>query len=349
MDPLSDVLSLLKPRNYMCGGFDAGGDWSIQFPQHEGIKCYAVVSGQCWLSVEGVPDAVLLNAGDCFLLPNGRPFCLASDLTLTPVDFKTVFPSPLNGGIGSWNGGGDCFGVGGYFTFTGNHAGILLGELPPIVHIRKESDKAAMRWSLERMMQELREPQPGGFLVAQHLAHLMLVQALRLHLAEGLTGGVGWLFALADKQMSAAINSMHDDPAHRWTLQELAERAAMSRSTFALKFKQTVGESPLEYLARWRMLLAGDRLANSGDPISVIALSLGYESESAFSTAFKRIMGCSPRQYSRGRNLDSLPHSERNESRHIEHVRFHMPPSVQKACRFARSMYTSPKWKPSSS
>ena len=79
-----------------------------------------------------------------------------------------------------------------------------------------------MRWSLERMRQELREPQPGGFLVAQQLAYMMLVQALRLHLAEGSRGGVGWLFALADKQMSAAITSMHDDPAHRWTLQELA-------------------------------------------------------------------------------------------------------------------------------
>ena len=109
--------------------------------------------------------------------------------------------------------------------------------LPPIVHIRKESDKAALRWSVERMMQELRERQPGGFLVVQHLAHMMLVQALRLHLAEGLRGGVGWLFALADKQMGAAINAMHDDPAHRWTLQALAERAGMSRSTFALKFK----------------------------------------------------------------------------------------------------------------
>jgi AraC-like DNA-binding protein len=181
--------------------------------------------------------------------------------------------------------------------------------LPPIVHLRKESDKAALRWSLERMMQELREPQPGGFLVAQHLAYTILVQALRLHLAEGLKGGVGWLFALADKQMSAAINAMHDDPAHRWTLQELAERAAMSRSTFALKFKETVGESPMEYLTRWRMLLAADKLVSSSDPISVIALSLGYESESAFSTAFKRVMGCSPRQYSRGRNPASPSHS----------------------------------------
>ena len=302
MDPLSDVLSLLKPRSYMAGGFDVGGDLSIQFPQHEGIKCYALISGQCWLSVEGVPDAVRIATGDCFLLPSGRPFRLASDLNLTPVDAHTIFSAPMNGGIGSYNGGGDCFIVGGHFAFTGEHANILLGVLPPIVHIRKESDKAAMRWSLERLRQELREGQPGGFLVAQHLAYLMLVQALRLHLAEGVRGGVGWLFALADQQMSAAIHSMHDDPAHRWTLQKLAERAGMSRSTFALKFKQTVGASPMEYLTRWRMMLAGDRLARSVDSISVIALSLGYESESAFSTAFKRVMGCSPRQYGRGRS-----------------------------------------------
>ena len=136
--------------------------------------------------------------------------------------------------------------------------------------------------------------------MAQHLAHLMLLQALRLHLAEGSAGGVGWLFALSDKHISAAIAAIHEAPAHRWTLQALAERAGMSRSTFALRFKMTVGASPMEYLTRWRMLLAGDRLMNSSEPVSVIARSLGYESESAFSTAFKRVMGCSPRQYGRG-------------------------------------------------
>ena len=157
------------------------------------------------------------------------------------------------------------------------------------------------------MRQEVREHARPHF-SSHNRAYMMLVQALRLHLEEGLKGSVGWLFALADKQMSAAINSMHDDPAHRWTLQELGKRAGMSRSPFALKFKQTVGESPMEYLTRWRMLLAGDKLTNSSDSISVIALSLGYESESAFSTAFKRMMGCSPRQYSRGRTPASPSH-----------------------------------------
>ncbi|MGA2098641.1 MAG: AraC family transcriptional regulator [Candidatus Acidiferrum sp.] len=313
MDPLSDVLSLLKPLSYMCGGFDIGGDLSLQFHKHEGIKCYAIVSGQCWLSVEGVPDVLFLTAGDCFLLPRGRPFRLSTDLTSAPVDaIKLIhsMPARRNGGIVTIRGGGRHFMVGGHFLLGGNHAGILLGMLPPIVHIRKESDKAAMRWSLERLMQELREPQPGGVLVAQHLAYMMLVQALRLHLAEGLKGGVGWLFALADKQIGAAINAVHDDPGHNWKLQELAQHAGMSRSTFAQKFKEKVGESPMEYLTRWRMLLAGDRLINSKDSISRMARSLGYESESAFSTAFKRVLGCSPRQYTRGRKPASLPASE---------------------------------------
>jgi AraC-like DNA-binding protein len=311
MDPLSDVLSLLKPRSSVSAGFDAGGEWSIQFSDlRERIKCYAVISGACWLSVEGVPDAVRLKAGDCFVLPSGRSFRLASDVTLTPVDGATIFPPARAGGVVSHNGGGDFFLVGSRFAVSGNHAGILLGMLPPIVHIRKESEQAALRWSVERMMQELREQQPGGFLVAQHLAHMMLVQALRLHLAEGLRGDVGWFSALADKQIGAAINAMHADPAHRWTLQELAERAGMSRSTFALKFKATAGETPMEYLTCWRMLLAGDRLENSSDAISVIALSLGYESESAFSTAFKRVMACTPRQYGRGRNPASPSHGE---------------------------------------
>ena len=312
MDPLSDVLSLLKPRSYVSGGFDVGGRLSVRFGGHEGIKCYAVVSGEIWLAVERVSDPVRLKTGDCFLLPRGWPFRLATDLSAPPVEALSILATARRiGGVITVNGGGDCLVVGGHFALTGDHAGMLLGILPPIVHIQKESDKAAMRWSLERMRQELREGQPGGFLMAQHLAHLMLLQALRLHLAEGSAGGVGWLFALGDKHISAAIAAIHEAPAHRWTLQALAERTGMSRSSFALRFKETVGASPMEYLTRWRMLLAGDRLTNSSDPVSIIARSLGYESESAFSTAFRRVMGCSPRQYGRGRAPASFEPAQR--------------------------------------
>jgi AraC-like DNA-binding protein len=299
MDPLSDVLALLRPRTYSSGGFDAGGAWSIQFPRYKGVKCYAVVSGNCWLLVEDTPDPVRLRKGDCILLPTERSFRVASDLGLPPVDVKSLLSLPLNGRIATCKGGGDCFIVGGHFTLSAGHADILLEMLPAIVHLRTEPDRAELRWCLDRMSRELRARRPGGLLIAQHLAHMMLVQAIRLHL-EGGSQGVGWLFALADKQLSAAMHAMHGDPARHWTLQMLAERAGMSRTIFASRFKETVGSSVMDYLARWRMLLAGDKLTNSHTSISTIALELGYESESAFSKAFRRVMGCSPRQYSRG-------------------------------------------------
>ena len=306
MDPLSDVLSLLKPRSAKSGGLNVGGKLCVSFGPHEGIKCYALISGECWLEVEGVAKPVLAQAGDCFLLPRGLPFRLATDLAMEPVDAMKFFSSGRNGSIATINGGGDTLMAGGHFILTGGPASMLLSLLPPIVHIRSEADKAELRSSLDRMRQELSSEQPGSHLVVQQLAYMLLVQALRLHLQEGLRGGVGWLFALANPQMKAAITAMHDDPGHGWTVQELAECAGMSRSIFALKFKETVGESPMEYLTRWRMMLAGDRLRNSDDPVSVISLSLGYESESAFSKAFKRVMECSPRQYSRGRESSSL-------------------------------------------
>jgi len=299
MDPLSQVLSLLKPRTYRCGGLDVGGELSFQFPRHEGIKCYAVVSGQGWLSVEGVPEPVRLESGDCMLLPSGRPFSIASSLTAPRVDAVALFAKRRNGAIDVLNGGGNCMIVGGHFSFAGDHAGFLLGVLPPIVHLRREPEKAALRWALESMMRELREPQPGSFLVLEHLAHMMLVQALRLYLSEGVKDGSGWLLALADRQMSAAIEAMHESPAHRWTVEELAARVGMSRSIFAAKFKETVGDSPMEYLTRWRMLLAEEKLAHSSDSVSAIALSLGYTSQSAFTKAFRRTMGRAPRRHGR--------------------------------------------------
>src|SRR6202000_1745014 len=166
MDPLSDVLALLRPNSYMAGGFDHGGDWSIEFPRHEGIKCFAVVSGRSWLVVEGISEPILLDAGDCFLLPRGFSFRLASDLHLAPLDALTLLTKPLNGRVEVLNGGGKFFGVGGHSPLLGPHARTVLAELPPVIHIRSEAGKAELRWYIERMRAELREQQPGGSLLA---------------------------------------------------------------------------------------------------------------------------------------------------------------------------------------
>ena len=299
MDPLSEVLALLKPQSLASGGFPVPGDMAIYFPKHQGIKCYAMLAGQCWLAVEGVAEPVLLNAGDCFLLPRGMPFQLTTDLTLEPVHYTIAWARLNKTQDVPMIPEGARYIAGGFFAFTGGHAEMLFHSLPPIVHIRRESDKAAMRWSLERLREELRDPQPGGSLIAQQLAYTMLIQAIRLHLNDAANSRRGWLSALADKHMSIAIAAMHNDPGFAWTLLSLAERVGMSRSVFALRFRETVGATPMEYLTRWRMLLAADLLKNSSDGLSAIAQSLGYKSESAFGKAFRRVMGCSPRQYTR--------------------------------------------------
>ena len=279
--------------------------WAVAFGPHEGIKFQAMISGSCWLAIERVGEPIRIGAGDCYLLPRGRPFRLASDLALTPVDAMAFLQAPLRGAVRTVNGGGDCFAIGGHFAFAGKHAEMLLGMLPPIVHLRSEADKAAMRWSVERLMLELREPQPGGFLIAQQLAHMLLVQALRLHLRDDAGKGVGWLFALADRQVSAALTAMHAQPGRRWTIEALAKEAAMSRSTFALKFKRLVGRVA-DGLPDALAHAAGGRPAwQRGRDVSALAPALGYESESAFSTAFKRVMGAPPRHYGRGQEAAS--------------------------------------------
>lgn len=298
MDALSDILSLLKPASYMFRGIDAGGDWAVRFEAHRGMKCFAILSGQVWLAVDGVGE-VLLKQGDCVLLPRGYGSRIGSAPEVPARDAWTVFPAVAEGGVVTINDGGDAIGLGGFFAFDNRHADMLMNVLPPIVHICEEADRAALRGAIERIMLELRTPQPGGFLVAQHLAHLMLLLALRIVLAKGPDGGIGWIYALGDRQLGAAMNALHGDPARKWTIQSLADVAAMSRSTFALRFRARVGESPIDYLTRWRMLLAAERLLGSRDTIAVIAPSLGYDSDSAFSTAFKRVMGCAPRDYAR--------------------------------------------------
>lgn len=300
MDPLSEVLSLLKPHSYITAGFDAGGAWALTLDDLAGrIKCYAVTRGTCWLWMQDLDAPVRLQAGDCFVLPSGRRVSIGSAVGVASRRASEVLDPDRSGEVVTYNGGGDVFLVGSRFEVNSRHAEVLLQTLPPLMHVETSGDRARLRWSIELMMEELREARPGSSLVAQQLAHMMLVQALRLYLAEGRRDHVGWFAALADPQLSAALGAIHADPAFPWTVQDLAARAGMSRTSFAEHFRERAGETPIAYVTRWRMMLAGEQLVRGRDTLAHIAASLGYESEHAFSTAFKRVMGISPRRYAR--------------------------------------------------
>lgn len=297
MDPLSEILSLLRPNSYGFRGLDAGGDWALNFPADAGVRCYAIQSGGCWLTVDGETAPVRLADGDFVLLAGGRGYRLHGAADGVPIDAFRFFPSVPAGETAVLNGGGDVAGVGGYFGFEGPHADLLLALLPPVVHIRAEAERAGLRGSIERLMRELRDPQPGGALIAEHLAQALLIEALRLHLADAAHRRVGWLFALADPRIRPVLDALHAEPGRRWTLDALARLAGMSRSSFALRFKDRVGEPVMDYLTRWRMMLAADRLSRGGLSIAQVAPMVGYDSESAFGAAFKRVMGRSPRRH----------------------------------------------------
>ena len=299
MDPLSEVLSLLKLKSYTSGGFVLNAGSSYEIPAYKGLKCYTPLSGSCWLSVAGSSDPVPMQAGDCVILPRGLPFRLAAEKETSLLDVRRLEARRPEDPV-LYTNPGVCSFIGGHFLFTGSPSEILLKSLPPVVHISKDSDKAVIRWSLQSIMDELRDPQPGGSLIAQQLAHMMLVQALRLHLRDAAAKGPGGLFALADARMRVALACMHNDPEHPWTLQELANRTGMSRTVFAQTFKEKVGETSMQYLTRWRMSLAAARLKSSDEPVSTISLAVGYETESAFGKTFRRVWGCSPRDYRNG-------------------------------------------------
>jgi len=278
-------------------GLDAGGEWAIRFPPHDGIKFNAVMRGACWVQVDGETEPRRIEAGDCFLLTRGRPFLFATDLALTPIDSPTIYDQAVDG-IATCNDGGDFFLIGGRFAFEGDYAGLLFGALPAIVHLRDASSHAAvLRWSLDQLALEIKGGEPGQTLMAEHLAQIMLLQVLRLWLANSAGKLSGWLAALSDPRLARAIGVMHADPKHRWSLATLASHAGMSRTTFAERFREVAGRPPLDYLTDWRMRLAAERLRRTGESVASIAFSVGYESEAAFSIAFRRVVGHAPSRH----------------------------------------------------
>lgn len=300
MDPLSDVLTLLKPQRRGSGAIDFGGDWRVQFPAQGGVRCYAVGRGECWINVEGSGEPTHLVRDACVLLASGRPFRIGSAPkaeTIAATD-PALFARDA---ISTVNGGGACVLIGGHFVLDDAHERLLSSALPPFVVVRDQGQRDALGAALKSLWIELETPQPGGRLVIEHLNHMMLIFVLRLYARSEAQRPTGWLSALADKRIAKALAAVHSSPGKLWTLQALAGEAGMSRTVFAECFKALVGATPMSYLNEWRMMTAAFHLREFDVPVGQVAHAVGYGSGTAFSTAFRRAFGVSPSDYARTR------------------------------------------------
>jgi AraC-like DNA-binding protein len=172
----------------------------------------------------------------------------------------------------------------------------LIDALPPVIHIEasRSTRNDWMRATLELLADETREVGPGSDAVVSRLCDIVVIQAIRTWIERDPAARSGWLGALHDEQIGAAIARIHADPGRDWTVGSLAAEVAMSRSSFAARFTTLVGEPAMSYVTRWRMVVAADRLATGNASVAAVASDVGYESEAAFNRAFKRVIGSTP-------------------------------------------------------
>ena len=231
------------------------------------------------------------------MLPAERAFVMAGDLNASQTDGLEVF-SGATDKIGHIGNGDDFFAVGAHIALDPEGGRLLSEVLPPLIHLGSSSPEAsAMRWLLEQLVKEVADDRLGALLASKQLAQLLCVQIIRSCLEASGPETAGWLRALNDERIAPALRLLHREPERAWRVEELAKEVAMSRTSFALRFKSIVGVAPLTYLMNLRMQLAEQALREGSVSVSELGLSLGYATESAFSNAFKRTRGMAPRRY----------------------------------------------------
>jgi AraC-like DNA-binding protein len=286
-----------------------GGSWAIDFEGYGHAKFGAVLRGSCWLLVEGVEKPVRLREHDCFLVGNGRSYRLAAALDVPAVDALEVYAG-TDGRLARWGTGIDTILIGGRIDLNEMDVDALSGILPPLVHVSAGTEPADTLHALLRLVEtESDVPRFGTALVVERLAHVAFIQLLRAYASTQNASSSRWLAALSDPHVGVALKLMHQEPGRRWTVDALASAVHMSRSGFAARFSELVGSPPLDYLLSWRMRIACRLLRSSGRSVAAISAQLGYRSESAFSNAFKRVMGRSPSHYRRSATPDGAPES----------------------------------------
>lgn len=293
-DPFSDILKLANVTALLTGGFTAGGPWAIRFPARDRLQFFAIVKGRCRGQFDGEHQSVWFETGDIGLLVEPRSVVLASDPDVAPVRGEVLFAGGRT--MATIGDGNDFAYIAGHVDFDQAGRRLLADVLPAWIHVRPNASTApTFRWLLDRIVGEQAADLPGARIASAQLMQLLFIEILRAHLETRDVMPAGWLRAVADPRLAPALRLMHGDPRRSWHLEELAKAAAMSRTVFAERFREVAGVAPLTYLTQWRMRLAEQALREETTPVAAIARSLGYGSESAFSNAFKRVTGKSPR------------------------------------------------------
>jgi AraC-like DNA-binding protein len=296
-DLLSSTLLEMRLHSLLSGATDAAGKWALQIPKHEGFKLYMVLKGEGWICFDQSKNKYYLKTGDCFMVTSGESFVASSDLAKKK---RTTLDEALRNaknGVLTLNGGGECVTVSVHFNFDGHIPGIIFKNLPEAIHVpAMTAEAASLKMDIERFRFEFLSKSAGNDLVLHHLAPIILIQILRFYMQGG-SGAQNWLTSLSDIRLLKTFEKIHGNFNKRWSLEELAKVAGMSRAGFAAHFKKTVGLTPGDYLANWRMQIACGLLRSEDRNVSAVAEAVGYESLTSFSNAFKRVVGCRPGAY----------------------------------------------------
>jgi AraC-like DNA-binding protein len=263
---------------------------------------HLITEGECYVEMTGQPPC-RLGPGDVVLFPRGDAHLMCSGPGVPPAmgarldQVLSRRPRQLVYG----GGGAATRLVCGYLACDARLADMLLAGLPPLVkvNVRGSNAGAWLEASVRYALVEARSPRPGGAGVLAKLAEVLFIEVLRLHMNAEAPGRTGWLAGLRDRTVGAALNELHARPAHQWTLEELARAAGRSRSVLAERFLELVGTTPMQYLTQWRMLLAANLLCGSNAPLARIAEDVGYQTDTAFSRAFRREFGAPPAAWRR--------------------------------------------------
>jgi AraC-like DNA-binding protein len=297
MDPLSQIIDLLKPQAVFWRVVEAHNAWTIGFRPTNIVVFGQVIEGACHVERE---DGITLDleAGDFLLMAAPPNWTMAAfGGGATAVDFGAVIENPRLLLSPEHTNQVTRF-MAGNFAFSPANRDLISTLMLPVVLVRGNEIAAARLGALlETFGEEATGDRPGRSLVLDRLLELILIEALRYRPADIGDSRSSLLAGLADPRIGNALRIMHSDTKQAWTLASLARKVGMSRSAFASRFLQLVGVPPIEYLATWRMRLAKSALASSEVPMIDIAEMAGYQSVSAFSTAFKRVTGLSPTLY----------------------------------------------------